>query len=275
MVQSLCVACGTQFAASESAPESCPICTDARQFVPSGGQRWTTLGALRSDGGYQTAFHEYERGLIGIGTTPTFAIGQRALLLRTAGGNVLWDCIPRLDIATEQIIRALGGLKAIAISHPHYYSTMIEWSRAFGDPPIYLHADDREWVVRPDRAIEFWEGETLALPVGVAGDLTLVRCGGHFPGGTVLHWAGGAENRGAVLTGDVIQVLAAGRGLSFMFSYPNLIPLSGAAVKRIEKALRPFAFARVYGAFWDRTVTANGKSLLRSTVGQYVAALGA
>ena len=26
----------------------------------------------------------------------------------------------------------LGGIAAIAISHPHYYTSMVEWSRAFG-----------------------------------------------------------------------------------------------------------------------------------------------
>ena len=53
----------------------------------------------------------------------------------------------------------MGGIKAIAISHPHYYSSMVEWSRAFGGVPIYLHAADRQWVMRPDHAIVFWEGE--------------------------------------------------------------------------------------------------------------------
>lgn len=32
--------------------------------------------------------------------------------------------------------------------------------------------------MRPDKAIRPWEGETLAL----VPDVTLIRCGGHFPG---------------------------------------------------------------------------------------------
>ena len=133
------------------------------------------------------SYREYEPGLIGFGTQPTFAIGQRALLLRTAGGNVLWDCISLVDAATVTLISALGGIQAIAISHPHFYTSMVEWSRAFGGVPIHLHAADRAWIMRPDPAIRLWEGETLALRSGV----TLIRCGGHFPGGTVLHWAQG------------------------------------------------------------------------------------
>src|SRR5947207_4740257 len=75
--------------------------------------------------------------------------------------------------------------------------------------------------MRPDNAIVFWEGESRTLAEG----LTLVRCGGHFDGGTVLHWAGGAEGRGALLTGDIIQVVPDRKHVSFMYSYPNYIPL--------------------------------------------------
>src|SRR5690606_37938090 len=119
-----------------------------------------------------------EPGLIGIGVEPQFAIGQRALLVQSAQGNFLWDCVPLVDPALVEMVRALGGLAGIAISHPHYYTSMVEWSRAFGDVPIYLHADDRQWAMRPDDAIVFWDGETKSLADGV----TLVRCGGHFEG---------------------------------------------------------------------------------------------
>lgn len=131
----------------------CLICTDSRQFIPVGGQRWTTLGDLCQT--HRNAYRSYERGLLGIGTTPDFAIGQRALLVRSPSGNVLWDCIAMIDAATIEIVRAMGGLSAIAISHPHYYTTMVEWSRAFGGIPIYLHVDDRQWVMQPDPAILF------------------------------------------------------------------------------------------------------------------------
>src|SRR5205823_6667645 len=162
---------------------------------------------------------------------------------RTTHGNVLWDCIPLLDEAVVEMIRTQGGLAAIAISHPHYYCSMVEWSRAFGGVPILLHSADRQWVMRPDPAIVFWEGETHAVNPGV----TLVRCGGHFEGGTVLHWAGGAGDKGALLTGDILQVVADRKHVSFMYSYPNYIPLPRAAVERIVRAVEPFAYDRIYG----------------------------
>ena len=55
--------------------------------------------------------------------------------------------------------------------------------------------------MRHGPAVRLWEGDTLELWDGV----TLVRCGGHFPGGTVMHWAGGAGGRGIVCAGDILD----------------------------------------------------------------------
>ncbi|PYL50286.1 MAG: MBL fold metallo-hydrolase, partial [Verrucomicrobia bacterium] len=120
-------------------------------------------------------------------------------------------------------VNARGGIRAIAISHPHFYSSMIEWADRF-DAQIFLHAADREWVMRKSRRIQFWEGSTLSL----WDRLTLINLGGHFEGGTVLHWP--AESRdggskGALLAGDIITVVQDRRYVSFMRSYPNIIPL--------------------------------------------------
>ena len=119
----ICKTCGTQFAPSEQPPEACPICLDERQYVGYDGQQWTTL-ALMQKAGFRNEFREHEVHLIGIGTTPSFAIGERALLVQNEHGNVLWDCMSLLDDETVAAIERLGGLTAIAISHPHYYSTV-------------------------------------------------------------------------------------------------------------------------------------------------------
>src|SRR5256885_1964605 len=181
----ICTTCGTQYEPTVKPPKDCPICKDERQFVNWSGQEWTTLADLRRS--HQNLVKAQGSGITGIGSTPKFAIGQRALLVQTTQGNLLWDCISLIDEETSGAVQALGGISAIAISHPHYYSSMVEWSRAFGGVPIYCHAADHEWVMRPDTAIVCWEGETRALAEG----LTLVRCGGHFEGGTGLPWAGG------------------------------------------------------------------------------------
>lgn len=264
----ICTACGTQYAPTDAPPERCPICTEERQYVPPGGQGWTVLEALAARS--FNAWREHEPGLFGIGTQPAFAIGQRALLVRTPHGNVLWDCISMLDAATVTQIKALGGLSAIAISHPHFYTTMAEWSRAFGDVPIHLHAADRDWVMRPTPAIRFWEGDTLTL----SPEVTLVRCGGHFPGAACLHWAAGAAGKGVLLTADTATVTVDRKFLTFMRSYPNLIPLSAKQVRGIGDALEPFAYDRIYGHYFDRIITVGAKEAMRASVERYAAAVG-
>src|SRR3954466_4496346 len=219
----ICVQCGTEFGDAAAPPSRCPICEDERQFVRHAGQEWTTLKQLAAN--HHNRLQDEAPQLMGIGTEPEFAIGQRALLLQSPGGNLLWDCVTLLDDRTAGEIDERGGIRAIAISHPHYYSTMVEWAERF-DAQIFLHAADREWVMRKNWRIQFWEGTTLSL----WNDLTLINCGGHFEGGTVLHCPAGANGRGALLTGDIIQVVQDRRCVSFMRSYPNLIPLGPAAI---------------------------------------------
>jgi hypothetical protein len=263
----ICITCGTQYAERDQPPEACAICQDERQYVKATAQRWTTLERLRLTNRNSIRFEE--PGLIGIGVDPTFAIGQRALLLRTSQGNILWDCLPLLDEAVVLAIKAMGGITAIAISHPHYYCAMVEWSRAFGGIPIYLHAADCGWVMRPDDAIVFWEGDTRKLGNG----LTLVRAGGHFDGGTVLHWAGGGGGSGALLSGDIIQVVPDRKHVSFMYSYPNFIPLPSSEIERIMRAIEPFDFDRVYGAFWEMAIERDGKTVVRRSAERYLRAI--
>jgi len=258
----LCKACATQYPDSQEPPGACPICDDPRQYIPHDtGQvflPWEEYVA-----GHKPDVRD-DHGILGIGARPDFAIGQRALLVKSAAGNVLWDCIPYLDDELVSRVVAEGGLAAIAISHPHYYSAMVEWSRAFSCP-IYLHEAERAWVMRPDPAIRFWDGETHSL----GGGLTLVRCGGHYEGGQVLHWA----ERRALLSGDIVMVVPDRRFVSFMYSYPNLIPLPPSKVERIAAALAPFAFDTIYGAWWDRVVSADGADIVRRSVERYVRAV--
>lgn len=263
----ICQTCGTQFAASEQPPERCPICCDARQYIGSAGQQWTTLARLQQEG-YRNEFREHEPGLHGIGTTPAFAIGERALLLSHPGGNILWDCLALIDDETVAEVERLGGVSTIAISHPHYYATVVDWSRRF-DASIYLHAADRQWVMRSSGRITFWEGEQCVLRDGV----TLYRLGGHFAGGTVLHWREGAGGRGALLTGDIIQVVADRHWVSFMYSFPNLLPLPAAEVQRIRESVEPLAFERLYGAWFERVVQQDAHAAVLRSADRYLRAL--
>jgi hypothetical protein len=245
-----------QFAESAAPPPRCPICEDERQYVPPRGQSWTTLDQLRI--GHANTWRQLAPGLFAIRTLPAFGIDQRALLVRTPAGNLLWDCIALLDDATAAIIHSLGGLSAVALSHPHYYATMVEWGRRFG-VPVHVHAADREHVMRPDGCLNLWEGD--ALPV--LPEVTLHRLGGHFAGGVVAHWAGGRDGSGALLSGDILQVLPDRKHLGFMRSYPCLIPLPPDVVDGMAARCAALPFDAIYGAFEGREIEADGQEALR------------
>ena len=261
----ICVTCGVQHAGQ---PTSCAVCDDERQYVGHDGQRWTTLEELRRR---RTLVEPIEPGLYGIRTEPSFAIGQRAHLVQTPSANLMWESVSSISDEAVARIRELGGAQAIAISHPHFFSSMVEWSRALGGVPIWLHSSDREWVMRPDPAVRFWEGEEAEPLPG----LKLIRVGGHFAGLQNLLWPGGADGRGALFCGDMPMVAMDRRWLSFMYSYPNLIPLPPVEVRRIAARLAEYEFDRLYGSWPNRVVETDAKAVLARSAERYLRQVGA
>lgn len=257
----ICRTCGVQYAQART---DCPICLDERQYVGWDGQQWTTLHELRS-AGHRAVTADEGPGVTGIGTEPATAIGQRALLVRSDSGNVLWDSTSYIDQDLIDHISALGGISAIALSHPHFYGSVIEYCDAF-DAPAYIHAKDREWVARRSDRIVFWEGDTREIGEG----LTLINAGVHFDGGQVLHWASDPDGQGALFSGDIFTVVQDRRWLSFMHSYPNLIPERPRSIRRALALIEPFAFDRVYGAWWKRVVRADGAAAVRRSADRYL-----
>ena len=261
----ICVTCAVQQPDTGRPPEHCPICEDERQYVGWGGQRWTTRDELARD--HRSELREEEPNLLGVGVQPAVAIGQRALLVRTAHGNVLWDCVPFLDDDARAEIDALGGVAAIAVSHPHFYAAVVDVADAF-DARILLPEADAGWVQRPSPQIEFFADEVQPVP-----GLTVARIGGHFDGAAVLHWPAGSGGRGALLTGDTITVVQDRDWVSFMWSYPNLIPLDEATIGQIARRVERFRFDRVYGGWWGRVVLADGAAAVRRSADRYLARL--
>ena len=132
MPRYICETRGMQYAATPAPPEQCPVCEDERQYVGWNGQTWTTHEALAAR--YKLRVED-DDGLLGVGLPPDFAIPQRALLLPTDAGNILWECV---SVVTDEAVAALnarGGVDRIIISHPHFYSSMVEWSEALSGVP--------------------------------------------------------------------------------------------------------------------------------------------
>jgi hypothetical protein len=260
----ICKTCGVQYPDSERPPDVCRICDDERQYIGAGGQQWTTMSELAAEG-RENRIRNADPGIESIHTTPRFAIGQRACLVRTDAGNFLWDCISYLDAATVHAIKEMGGIQGIAMSHPHFYASCVDWSHAFGNSPIYVPEADMEHFVRPDPVVRPWSG-TLEVWRG----LTLVQVGGHFEGSAVLHWAGADGGKGALFTGDSISVAQDPRWVTFMRSYPNYIPLPPDEVRKIVAAIEPYEFDRLYGGWWDSVVRADAKNSVRRSAERYI-----
>ncbi len=257
----ICQTCGVQYGAAR---DDCPICVDERQYVGWNGQQWTSLAQL-ADGRRRGLVKKEGTGVIGVGADPPTAIGQRALLVQAPSGNVLFDMITYLDDDLVAQLRELGGVSAIAVSHPHFYGSMVEYAHAF-DAPVYIHEADRRWVARPDDSIVYWTGDTQQIGDG----LTLINAGVHFAGGQMLHWAGGQDGAGALMSGDIMTVVPDRRYVSFMYSYPNLIPERPEVIRRAVAMLEPFSFDRVYGAWWGRIVHTDGAAAIRRSADRYL-----
>lgn len=203
--------------------------------------RWTTLEEMA--GKYNNVFTPLGDGVTGICTTPPFGIGPEIFFIESPAGNVLWDCVAYLDKTTIEQIQARGGVSAIVISHPHMFGSVVEWSHALGKIPVFSHEDNQPWMARPDPVMHWWPGESFSIN----SEITVLRCGGHFPGSSVLHWKSGAGGKGALFTGDTILPVEDRRWVSFMFSYPNLIPISQRGVEKIVTTISRIEFDRIYG----------------------------
>lgn len=260
----ICTTCGTQYEAVNNEPEQCMICTDERQYVLPSGQKWTTLNDMQTEKIWRNDIKQKSERIVSITTTPKFAIGQTAYYIQTKELNILWDCITYLDSPTIAKLKQRGGIDLIAISHPHYYSTMNTWARMF-DAPIYLHEHDAKWIAESSDYIQTWSGDTLQLTE----DVSLHCLGGHFSGGTVLHWN---KENGTLFSGDIIQILPDLQWVSFMYSYPNLIPLPAKKVKQIANDVRTIPFKTMYGAF-NRVITHDANDIVQRSANRYIQAL--
>ncbi len=258
----ICATCGTQYKETVTPIGGCPICNNDRQYVPAQGQTWTSLPQLRNN--YSNTITRINDHLFEIKTTPKFAIGQRAFLILTPGGNILWDCIALLNQPTIEFIKSKGGLKAIVFSHPHYFTTMNEWAAAF-DCPVIIHQSDEEWIFNRGQHISLWAGVQKELWDGIS----IINIGGHFPGSSILrvpHFS--AE--GTIFCGDTFQIAPNKKHISVMYSYPNYIPVPLKEIDRIKQQVASIRFDNIYGAFDNQQILLNGKELLQHSLEKYV-----
>jgi glyoxylase-like metal-dependent hydrolase (beta-lactamase superfamily II) len=261
LTRSICTACGTCYPGATDPPEECAVCTDDRQYVPATGQRWTTPEELAEAHSVKVGTDD---DTIALMVDPPFAIAHRALLARSPGGNLLWES---LSLVTDEAVAELerhGGVDAIAISHPHFYAAMLEWSEALGAVPIFVHEADRQWLQATPPIIELWSGDRHELWTG----MTLLNLPGHFPGSSALLWADGPHGP-ALLTGDSLQVAADRNGVCVMHSYPNAIPVSVSTIDGIRARLADVSFVDIYGYAWGRNIIGGAREIVDRSLARH------
>ncbi|UII30703.1 MBL fold metallo-hydrolase [Fulvivirga ulvae] len=257
----ICSTCGTHYT-EIPADGICTICKDDRQYLPEGGQKWTTPAELDKHHGVRIS--KVGENIYELVVIPKFAISQRALLVLSAEGNILWDCVPLLNEPAIEFIRSKGGLKAIAFSHPHYYSNMNDWAAAF-DCPVYIHRSDQQWIVNHGPNIRLWSGEEEHLWEGIR----IINIGGHFPGSSILH-VPNLSALGTIFSGDTIHLSPSMRHLSVMYSYPNQIPLPRTEMKRIKKRFENIQFDALYGVYGYQNLTVGAREVLHESLERYL-----
>lgn len=258
----LCATCAVEIDGEPAEGAICPICADERQYVPRGGQRWTSVPEL-IDAGHTLQIDEVEPGLLGLHADPRVGIGQRSLLATTEHGNLLWDPTGLITDEAVERVRAAGPVLAVAASHPHMFGVQVDWARAL-DAPVLVNEADAEWVQRHDPVIEHWSGRRELAP-----GLELLQLGGHFRGSAVALWAPGAGGKGSLLAGDTIGVNPDGSA-TFMRSFPNRLPLSAAVVRRLADATDRLQFDRLYANF-GVPIDTDARAVVRRSADRYAA----
>ncbi|MEZ5428478.1 MAG: hypothetical protein R2747_19565 [Pyrinomonadaceae bacterium] len=254
----ICCACGTKFPAEKPLPEVCPICEDDRQYVPDGLQTWTSSAELVKN--HRVEIRKLNENLYELKLSPAFAIGQRALLVLAPEGNILWDLIPLFDESAVSLIKSKGGLKAIAFSHPHFYSNMSDWAEKF-DCLIYIHEADEKWIVNKTERVNLWNGLEKELWSG----MKIHNIGGHFAGSSILELASSKT----ILCGDTLVISPSKKHLAAMHSYPNKIPLPIGEIARIKERMKPIEFDTLHAWHETQSIETKAKEVLDKSLARY------
>ncbi|HJP63491.1 MAG TPA: hypothetical protein VJ844_08625 [Mucilaginibacter sp.] len=264
--ETICTACGTKYPANKPVPEFCTICIDDRQYIPESGQDWTDAATLSQE--HTVKITEISESLFELIVKPKFAIGQRAFLVLSPGGNILWDCIPLLTPEVVGFIQSKGGLKAIVFSHPHYYSNMDDWADKFGCP-VYIHEKDSKWIMIKGKHIELWTGYEKEF----WDDIRAINIDGHFPGSCLLH-VPAPSPKGVLFVGDSLYVAPSKRHVAVMHSYPNQILLPKQEFLSVFDKTKDIEFDAMYGAFEGQTLTGNAREIFQASMQRYLDSYG-
>lgn len=264
--------------------------SDDRQYPCPTGQAYTSPRELAGKTSFELVPEPEDERIIRVKLEPPVAIGQTPFILLTAQGVVVWDCCGFVSVDLMRRIQQqspTGKVLAIFISHPHFFGTSLTWAKLL-DCKVFISKPDRLWYQRglesapphPDIAarknfVVEVDQDTFTLPH--LPSITLVRCGGHFPGSNVLHWDRDADapekqaQRGAaVLCADTFMVMPDRKRFTFAYSFPNNIPLPPHHVERIWTQMRSFNWSATYGGWPGRHILTDSRATLLRCARYYV-----
>jgi glyoxylase-like metal-dependent hydrolase (beta-lactamase superfamily II) len=238
----ICDGCGLEHAGSPDPPplDGCvldrgPVSDEELGDLGPHTRQWLTFAELAAQP-HSIEYRDHGRGVHSFRRVPRLGIGQWSFLVSTPAGNLLWDPPAYLDDEVEALVRGLGGVAAIATSHPHMFAAQVSWSHAFGRAPVLVNSSGKEWLPRPDAVIEFWDGEVQPLP-----GIRVIWLGGHMPSSAVA-----LTPDGSLLAGDTVAGSLDPGWLSFQRNYPRHVPLSAGTVQRLIDGLDDLQFDRLY-----------------------------
>ncbi len=72
-------------------------------------------------------------------------------------------------------------------------------------------------------------------------------------------------NQGSLFVGDTIQVTPGENAVSFMYSYPNMTPLSKNEILQIDNSIANLNYDTMYGAF-GKYIRKGAKAIMKRSV---------
>lgn len=290
----ICETCGAQSDVQNPKElqqrDECFICLDPRQAVPESGQKWTKISNwLTNSSRLQCNLvpqDNFDPGLFRVMAkdyTNMVGIGQTPWLILTEKGIVIWDCSAYFTVDLFNSIKQLSSLYqvpivAIAISHPHFYTTSLTWAKAL-QTKLYISNLDKRWYQRDhdSKHINFFKSSQIEIIPGI----TMIRCGGHFDGSCVLHWdrkiakcpkglGTGKKETGVIFCSDTFAPASDRKQITFMWSYPNFIPLPPKDIVQIWKSVQQFEFDDILGAWPGKYIYGDARQKVLKSAKNFV-----
>jgi glyoxylase-like metal-dependent hydrolase (beta-lactamase superfamily II) len=233
----ICTYCGNRTFIGEGETPECLICANRYVPEPKARVRFKRPDALLPD--HHTEIVQLEEDIWRFYVRPNLGIRHYAFFIQRPGGNVLMDMQPILTNDLAAWIGAKGGLKAIVLSHPHYYGAMDDFSTRF-HAPVWIHATDRDWAVGYPN-VECLDAEDHSFDE----TLGMIHIPGQFEGGLCLLYA---RHRGILFTGDTLMVSPTTGELSAWKSTPRQVPYTRDEFHVIREGILALEFDQLYAS---------------------------